>query len=214
MKIKYLLSFLLLFTALPSLYSQNHKPQEHYGISYEPYLNRQRTKMVFGLGAGAVFPIMSVRGGDVDMSSKAGYKLGMMFGVDFGGIEIVPELWYSGCGMSVKVGDDPKLDISNRSLDMPIMVGIRLAKPLRLNLGPTFALMCNNKVTEEDGSETEFGSVKSSVGYVIGFSYDIVSGLFLDFRYGGRFAARSNEWSKEPFDVWTYTLDLTAGFRF
>ncbi len=209
MKIKYILSLLILFTLLPSL-----NAQEHYGISYEPYLNRQHTKMVYGLGAGAVFPIMSVRDGDVDMTSNIGYKVGAMFGVSFGRLEIVPELWYSSSKMSIKMGHDPELDVSSRSLDMPIMVGLRVAKPLRLNIGPTFALMCNNKITEDDGSQVEFGSIKSSVGYVIGFSYDIVSGLFLDFRYGGRFAAHSNEWDKDSFDVFMYTLDLTAGFRF
>ena len=171
--------------------------------------------MVYGLTAGVMFPILDIRGGTIDVSSNPGFKAGILWGVSFGALEFVPEILYSTFNMDVQGQGQQSAELRNRSLDLPLLVGIRVARPVKLHLGPTFSMMCSNEITYADGEVEDYGRIKSSVGYVAGVSYDILERLFLDFRYTGRFSDHGNEWSDgSPYDVWMYTLDLTVGFRF
>lgn len=200
MRIKSLLALLLVIVAVPTM-AQNHK--------------RGGVDMVYGVAGGVTFPVLDISGADVELSSKLGYKLGIQWGVDFGVVDIVPELWYSSFKMGFDTNGTSGVKLKNSSLDMPILVGIRVANPVKLHLGPAFSLMCNNEIAFDDGKVLEYGRIKSNVGYVVGVSYQVFRSLFLDFRYTGRFTAAHNEWEDgSSHDIMMYTLDLTAGFKF
>ncbi len=192
--------------------------KQHISSSYATQNNNFNISMIYGIAAGLTCPILKFDGNNVDVSSNPGFKAGMMWGVDFGKVRVVPELWYSTFKMDFNE-DGAGLkgsQIVNKSFDFPIMVGFDLGKgPFRFNMGPSFSLLCDNTL-KNDGREYEFGRIKSNVGYCLGLSCDLISNLFLDLRYTGRFTANSNEWSsgREPYDIKMYAIDITAGLRF
>ncbi len=201
MRVKSLLALLLMATiAIPTV-AQNRKMS---GVD-----------MVYGVAGGVVFPVLDVRGAEVELSNNIGYKLGIQWGVDFGVLDIVPELWYSSFDMDFNMDGSAGAQMKNISLDMPILVGIKVGRPVKLRFGPTLSLMCNNDITFDNGEALEYGRIKSSVGYVVGASYKVFRSLFIDFRYTGHFTATNNEWEDgSSHSVMMYTLDLTAGFKF
>ncbi len=214
MRIKLLLSFILILSTLSPILAQRGKPHTP-PPGYETYRSSSLgISMVYGITAGVIFPVLDIKGGNIDISSNPGFKAGIMWGVDFGRVEIVPEVLYSTFNMDVRDGSQ-NVELHNSSIDMPLLVGVKVARAVKLHVGPTFSLMCNNRLTYEDGTEEDYGRIKSSVGYVAGVTYNVVKNFIIDFRYTGRFTDYGNEWpGGSPYDIWMYSLDLTAGFRF
>ncbi|MFR9602392.1 MAG: outer membrane beta-barrel protein [Rikenellaceae bacterium] len=234
MKLRYILTMLVMAAFLSPLSAQNRQggggnykvvsskgggySQQQSRTTYSQYNNSYSITMVYGLAAGVTCPILKVDGNNADVSTNAGFKGGMMWGVDFGVVRVVPELWYSTFKMDFRE-DGAGLkgsELVNRSIDFPIMVGFNLGNsPFRFNCGPSFSLMCKNTL-KDGGKEYDYGRIKSNVGYVLGLSCDVISNLFLDLRYTGRFTANSNEWNTvgDPYNITMYTIDITAGVRF
>lgn len=225
MKLKSILILLFVVTfALPVVAKGRHggyggsgRPQQKTTYTVYNNNNQYNISMVYGIAAGLTCPILRFDGNSADVSSNPGFKIGMMWGVDFGVVEIVPELWYSTFKMNFNedIAGLKGAKLTNNSLDFPILVGFKLGGPFRLNLGPTFSLLCNNTIND-NGKESEYGRIKSNVGYVAGLGWDVVQNLFLDVRYTGRFNSSCNEWNSkgDPYNISMYTIDITAGFRF
>ncbi len=194
---------------------------QQYKEDYKIDKGRSRSKsdvnMIYGIAAGYMLPYIDVEGG-VDASSKKGYRYGIMWGIDLGRIEIVPELWYSEFSADFD-GDDKlgKTSLKNKSIEVPIIFSIDLPlSRLRLNVGPSFSLMCDNDLTSNNGSKTEFGRIKSGTGYVVGVSSTYFGHLLLDMRFTGRFGSSTNEWptGSSEYNIKCYDLSMSIGYKF
>ncbi|MFI3282759.1 MAG: outer membrane beta-barrel protein [Rikenellaceae bacterium] len=221
MKLKFILTTLLIALCTTAAMAQRkpkpQKVQQHYTSQSTSSLSNSVT-MVYGVAAGVTIPNLVIEGNGADVSNNVGFKAGIMWGADFGNIEIVPELWYSTFTIDF-TKDNAGLkgaELKNSSIDFPIMVGFDITSNLKLHVGPSFSLMCNNDLTLKNGDMYEFGSIKSSVGYVAGLSYNIISNFVIDLRYSGRFTSNSNEFesSYDAYKIRMSTIDITAGFRF
>lgn len=172
--------------------------------------------MVYGVMTGVNIPIMRDKQHDVKSEGSAGFMLGVRWGVDLGGFEIVPEFWYLHDKMTL---NNPNLgikgDLRSNSFEAPIVLGINIGERLRVNFGPSFALTSDAELDYEDET-IEFGSYKSTFGYLIGLSYTAWDHFVMDLRYSGRFVSSKAEWpgNEENYDYRYYSVSITAGYRF
>ncbi len=172
-------------------------------------------EVVYGVGGGVTCPSVTFDG--VDVSSTMGFKIGMMWGVDWGRIEFVPELWYS--RFSINIGSDGEdlagEQIVNRSIDLPLLLSYCVLPRVRVNVAPTLSLMCSNELMSAEPLN-EFGRIKQSVGYIVGLSANLYRGLMFDVRYAGRFGSFRNEWGGEDdqYNIEYNSVDFCVIYRF
>ncbi len=183
-----------------------------YSAIYEDHMPRYR--MVYGVGAGVVLP--SVELGRGEANSDLGFKIGMMWGVEWGRFEFVPEVWYSRFGVDCSALEGERLLV--KSVDVPLMFYYTLGERVRLGVGPNLSLMNRAELPNVDvidGYGASFGRMKQGVGYLAALSVDVASGWLLDVRYGGFFDSYRNEWGGgKPFDIDLYTIDFGVVRRF
>jgi hypothetical protein len=163
----------------------------------------------FGIKAGA--NLSNIRGNDLslsnngtafnfrDMSDRAfGFVGGvfMRFGRDF---YVQPEILLSQKGGKFSVYEngvtDPSgnVDVRFTNLDVPLLLGVRIAKTFRINAGPvaTFRMSDNGKISDSfrqyTGDNTqEVLDNRTAFGYQAGVGFDF-GRLSLDVRYEGNF---------------------------
>ncbi len=196
---------------------------QHYTEDYviDARMKGSRTSdlgMVYGLMVGANIPLLTDKIDVADVSQAAGFQIGARWGVDLGGLEIVPEIWYMHDKMHVESKSTNSTgDLVTNSLEFPIVFGIGLGQYVRFDVGPSFSLMSNNKYYDDDGSDVEdFGSFKSTFGYLIGFSTTIAEHYVVDLRYSGRFVSTelAHPHGGEESDYRYYNICINFGYRF
>lgn len=175
--------------------------------------------MIYGVMAGVNVPVMSDKQNVVDIDNTAGYQVGIMWGIDMGALEIVPEIWYQHSKSKVYHNNyDSEGDLVSNSIEMPIVVAMNFAKIMRFNLGPSFSLMSNAEYRPIDSNAgvSDFGQIKSTVGYVVGLSATITERFIIDARYTGRFVSVDSEWhsgaSEHEYRYYNYSFNI--GYRF
>ncbi len=222
MKIKSLLSILALCVISAATTSQAVAQQyrQDYTINKRAHQRSSAPKvdMIYGVMAGVVLPNLRVEGNSADIDNKAGFKVGMMWGLDWGAIEFVPEIWYSTNNMAFN--DDKYTgnsgDITNNSIDVPLVLALNLWEGVRINLGPTLSLMCDNNVSTTDGDNFDFGRIKQGVGFMGGISATLFEHMLLDVRYTGRFSSNTNVWNNggDEYDIKCYDISVSVGYKF
>lgn len=215
MKLKFLLSAMVLAT-VTSLSAQQYS--EDYVIHKNAVDKDHQTQMIYGVMAGVSIPVMSDKQSVVDISNTAGYEIGMMWGVDLGGINIVPEIWYQHDKTDLKNNSNGvEGELVSHSIEVPILFGVEFG-PMRFNFGPSFSLMSNSKILVAGEEEADFGRVKSTAGYLFGLSAVLMEHLILDFRYTGRFVSTSNAWYEgydgTEHDYRYYSFGVNLGYKF
>ncbi len=220
MRLKQSLILLFIFAIVSPATAQRNrkvKPAPQHSTVYvvtpsSDSSNANSYEMVYGIGGGITFPFLKFEGPYNEVSGDIGFKGGLMWGLDWGFFEFVPEIWYS----TFNMGLDEGINLKNRSIDMPLMVGFEIFGPVKFKVGPSFSLICNNDFEFSDGSSYEIGRIKSTIGGAVGVSIDLVNNLFIDLRYTGYFMANSYSGYAlyEGYDVQLYSIDITAGFRF
>ncbi|MFI3259606.1 MAG: outer membrane beta-barrel protein [Rikenellaceae bacterium] len=188
---------------------------DDYVISKRPA--GQKIDMIYGVVAGLTLPKMSDRAKSLDITNTMGFAVGLKYGVDLGGLEIVPEVWYQHDRTSIYNKDKGYFgDLYSNSIEVPILFSMELFKNFSVNVGPSFSLMSNSKIESDDIDDVDFGRVKSTVGYLFGFSYTFFEHYIVDLRYTGRFVSSDVEWFKgdESYDYRYYSFGVNIGYRF
>ncbi len=218
-----IVALLLITPTMAQKHSAQYKPAPRGSYSQNSYIvdNASKIEMIYGIAAGVSCPQLKFSGNGAVVSLTPGFKAGIMWGVDWGRYELVPELWYSSFSMDFEDGASnvKGAELRSKNLDFPIMFGIEIYGPLRISFGPSFSLMSNNKITTKSGDSYEFEHIKGSVGYAAGVSCDIYNNLFIDVRYVGLFSSSTTEYfgsssTSDTYNIRMYTIDITAGFRF
>ncbi|MFR9628128.1 MAG: outer membrane beta-barrel protein [Rikenellaceae bacterium] len=178
----------------------------------------QRLQMIYGVMAGVNVPVMSDKQDIVDISNTAGYQIGMMWGLDFGGLEVVPEIWYQHSKANISHSNrDEGGELVSRSVEVPIIMAMSLGDIIRFNVGPSFSVMNENDYQKDgDDDVEEFGRMKSGAGYVAGISATISERFIVDFRYSGRFVSLDSEWYRgtSEHSYRYYNFSFNVGYRF
>ncbi len=128
-------------------------------------------------------------GGDAKLGFHAGLYTRLKIPVI--GLYLQPEALYVSSGGNVNVSEDGSVSVSDvhfSKIDVPVMLGIRFVKVLRLYVGPNFSFLVNAN-TSEDLNLTFKPAV---VAYQAGLGLDL--GRFgMDLKYEGNMNALTDE---------------------
>ncbi|MFI3304074.1 MAG: hypothetical protein SNF68_01130 [Rikenellaceae bacterium] len=168
--------------------------KEDYVISKDRGGYKPNMRTFCGVMAGVSVPILADKAKELEIENNVGYNIGMMWGMDFGSVEITPEIWYQHYKINVYDPDTTSGgDIINNSIEMPIIVALKFGN-IRFNFGPSLSLMSSSKIDAKSDESIDFGNIKSTGGYIVGLSLTLIDHVIIDARYTGRFVSTKNEW--------------------
>lgn len=215
---------LLALSLMLGLNASAQQYSEDYIVQKGNVQRGQRVDMIYGVMAGITVPRLSDKNNVLEVKNTTGYQAGIMWGVDLGGLEIVPEIWYQHDKSQIRSTSSTNSgELVSNSIEVPIIFAMQWG-PIRINVGPTFSLMSNSQfnITESETIEPQtldFGRTKSTVGYSVGLSTLIAEHLILDARYIGRFVSTSKAWydgynEVEHYKYRYYGFTFNVGYRF
>ena len=150
-------------------------------------------------------------GSGVSVSDKTGYQLGISMGVGFGRIALRPEIIYVRQRIDIVPDGGTALALKSNSLEVPVLVTVRLLRPLKVYGGPVFTALSSCKYTDIDGYKVNFGSIRPTVSYALGANLTILRHLLVDVRYNGHFSSSSNVLASDGREVRLRANSFTVG---
>lgn len=148
--------------------------------------------------------------------SKLGYHVGAF--VRMGGqfIFIQPEFLYSNTGGSIIQRNDSGLDDNLNAqfdrLDIPFMVGIKMASFFRVQAGPIASILIDYDLKDALQVARQVDYSRANLGYQAGIGLDI-GNLILDFKYEHSLSKIANSVGGFNTDQRQSLLLISAGFR-
>jgi len=144
-----------------------------------------------------------------------GFHAGAFARITLGSLYVQPEALFTQSGGGTTLDGEITLDnkvlkdiseLNYNKLDVPVMVGTKLAKILRLQAGPTVSILLNADAKTDLGDiDIKSGYEDATVGYQAGIGVDIWN-LVLDLKYEGNLSTfgdqvlgiqtdqRNNQW--------------------
>lgn len=145
-----------------------------------------------------------------------GYHVGAFVRMGGSSIFIQPEFLYTNTGGSIiessANGSEVILDASFNRLDIPMMVGFKLANFFRVQAGPVASIMIDYTLQDATQVARDVDYRSSTIGYQAGIGLD-VGNLILDFKYESALNAMSRSVSGFETDQRQNQWILSAGFR-
>lgn len=154
--------------------------------------NAQKLFM-FGPRAGVSSSTLNIKDRDNINFQSEGAQLGFHAGaftrvtIPLIGIYVQPELLFTSTSGRINVtGSGAPIqnqlkDYNFNRIDVPVMIGFKMAKILRINAGPSFSYLLSAK---EDGVSIKEDYKNATVGYQAGIGVDI-GPLIIDAKYEG-----------------------------
>lgn len=172
----------------------------------------------FGPRVGISQTQLSLKSGNfIPGDAEVGYHVGIFARIGGGGIYVQPEVLYaqtSGTftfsGPTPGGGSEFKADFNR--LDIPIMVGFKLFKILRIQAGPIASIDIDSKLRDaiETVEEVEYKS--STLGYQAGVGLDI-GNLYLDAKYESSLSAITENIGTFQTDQRVSQFVFSLGFK-
>lgn len=158
-----------------------------------------------GATAAMVGSSYSIEGVDNDdINNNTGWQAGVQAAVTLPFLSVTPELLYT--STSFEMGDSK---VKVQSLDLPIVAGLTIVGPLKIEAGPQFSLYDKAKTGDVD-----YGRMRSEVGYVAGLKLTLLQKLIISARYNGQFGKHSNSFnSSNSYEVGYNAYTISVGFR-
>ncbi|SDC90582.1 Outer membrane protein beta-barrel domain-containing protein [Algoriphagus faecimaris] len=150
-------------------------------------------------------------------SGEFGYHVGLFARIDAGGFFVQPELLYTQTSGSFTFsGANPdegtRFDANFNRLDIPVMLGFKMFKLLRIQAGPIASIDINSTLDDPVGEVSDVDFNQATIGYQAGIGLDI-GNLIIDAKYEGGL-------SKVTENVRSFSTDnrinqwiLSVGFR-
>ncbi|MHA7130994.1 porin family protein [Algoriphagus namhaensis] len=166
---------LLLFLAglVQTSYAQN--------FAFGPRLGISQTKLSFE------------KGNFIPQDAEVGYHLGVFARIGGAGLYVQPELLYTQTSGSFVInqpagpspgGSPTVFEAEFNRLDIPVMVGVKLFKLLRIQAGPIASIDVNSDLKSSFNTINEVDFKTASLGYQAGIGLDI-GNFYLDAKYEG-----------------------------
>lgn len=147
--------------------------------------------------------------------SKLGYHVGLFARLGGNSIYLQPEVLYTNTGgefNEMQGTDEVTYETTFNRLDVPVMVGLKIADFFRIQAGPVASFLLNSEVTSDVNSGTVPDYNSSTLGYQAGIGLDI-GNMILDFKYEGPFSKNSESIIGFETDQRQNQLILSLGIR-
>ena len=186
-------------------------------IAVSAAAQRPRTRLEWGVLGGINVPDYTTNMTKADVKNKMGWQVGITTAVDLGIIGIEPQILYVRQGIRIlPEGLSEELNVKSRSVDVPILVSLRLLKPFRVYAGPVLTVL--NDCKRKSGDDLlDFGRVRPTLSYTVGAGVVLLRHLLIDVRYNGQFRGKPDV--ALPNDVMlpeirSYNVALSVGYLF
>lgn len=167
----------------------------------------------WGLTGGVNFSRYS--GSGLDISAKTGYQFGITMGIGFGRVAIRPEILYVRQRLDVvRHEGGPSMALKSNSMEVPVLVSVRLLRPLKVYAGPVFTVLSSCKYTDIDGYKVDFGSIRPTASYAVGVSVTLLRHLLIDARFNGHFSSSSNVFASDGSEVKMRANSFSVGLGY
>ncbi|MEX2593522.1 MAG: porin family protein [Anditalea sp.] len=149
--------------------------------------------------------------------SKLGYHFGLFARLGGNAIYLQPEVLYTNTGgefMETQPpgADEVKYEATFNRLDVPILVGLKLANFFRVQAGPVASFLLNSEVAQDVTSGALPDYKNSTIGYHAGIGVD-VGNMILDLKYEGPFGKNAESIVGFNTDQRQNQLILSLGIR-
>ena len=120
---------------------------------------RPRTRVEWGVIGGINVPDYTTNMSKTDVKNKLGWQAGIVTAVNLGAFAIEPQILYVRQGLRIKPEGAKEINLKSNSIDVPVLVSLRLLRPFRFYAGPVFTVM-NDCKQKSGGDLLDFGRVR------------------------------------------------------
>lgn len=176
---------------------------------------RPRTLIEWGVLGGLNFSDYSSKDKSFDVNNKLGFQAGISIAVNFGFLAIQPEILFARQTFKVGRADLGDVKVKSNSIDVPLLLSVRVLKPLRINVGPVFTVM--NDCKYKWGNDLiDFGRTRPTVGYTLGLGLVLGRNFLIDCRYNGQFTSKKTYYTEDAVrvDLKSYSVAVSVGYVF
>ena len=155
------------------------------------WAQKPKTRVEWGVLGGLNISDFSTKMDHTDVKNKLGWHFGIVTALNFGAFAVEPQILYVRQGLKINTGGEPEVNIKSNSIDVPVLVSLRLLNPVRIYAGPVFTVM-NDCKEKAGGDLLNFGRVRPTMSYSVGLGVMLMRHLLLDVRYNGQFSAKKD----------------------
>ena len=94
-------------------------------------------------------------------------------------------------GLRIKPEGAKEINLKSNSIDVPVLVSLRLLRPFRFYAGPVFTVM-NDCKQKSGGDLLDFGRVRPTMSYTVGAGVKLLGHMLIDLRYNGQFKGKED----------------------
>lgn len=147
----------------------------------------------------------------VPQGAQTGYHIGVFGRIGGGGFFVQPELLFTQTSGKF-LNDQDQIKAEFNRLDVPVMVGMRFFKLLRLQAGPIASLNINSKLKEAGNTIDNVEFKNATLGYQAGLGIDL-GNLSVDAKYEGGLSKWTENIGNFDTDNRINQWVLSVGFR-
>lgn len=152
---------------------------------------RPRMKVEWGVIGGINIADFSVSDNSAEVKNKLGWQAGIVTALDLGIIAIEPQILYVRQGLRIRPEGGQEVNLKSNSIDVPILLSLRLLRPFRIQAGPVFTVM-NDCKQKSGGDLLDFGRLRPTLSYTVGVGVTVMRHLLIDLRYNGQFKGKED----------------------
>lgn len=145
-----------------------------------------------------------------------GYHVGLFVRMGGNSIFVQPEFLYTNTGGTIiqkqTNSADIFIDANFDRVDIPFMLGFKLARFFRIQAGPITSILIDHTIVDSNQNPLNVDYNSATIGYQAGLGLD-VGNVILDFKYENSLGKISNSTSDFATDQRQNQLIISAGFR-
>ena len=143
---------------------------------------RPRARIEWGVLGGINIPDYTTNMSGTDVKNKLGWQAGIVTAVNLGAFAIEPQILYVRQGLRIKPEGAKEINLKSNSIDVPVLVSLRLLRPFRFYAGPVFTVM-NDCKQKSGGDLLDFGRVRPTMSYTVGAGVKLLGHLLMEQGY-------------------------------
>lgn len=177
---------------------------------------RPRTTIEWGVVGGINVLDYSTNMSNTDIKNKLGWQAGIITAVNLGAFAVEPQIFYVRQGFRIRVHGQKEVNLKTNSIDVPVLISLRLLHPFRIYVGPVFTVM-NDCKQKSGGDLLDFSRVRPTVSYTVGAGVKLMRHMYIDLRYNGQFKSKHDVTlpDGDKLDkLRTYNVALSFGYIF
>lgn len=173
-------------------------------------------RLEWGVIGGVNVPDFTTNMDRTEVKNKLGWQVGMVTAVKVGIIAIEPQILYVRQGLRIRPEGGREINLKSNSIDVPVLVSLRLLNPFRVYAGPVFTVM-NDCKQKSGGDLVDFGRVRPTLSYSVGAGVKLLRHLLVDVRFNGQFRAKHDVVlpdGRKLDKLRSYNVALSLGYLF